>query len=84
MKDDLAADLLQLLEDSKKHLAENKNVTTDDLMSGMIDETSFMTNLVVYLKNRDLRISDHWYKVGLAAGRKNGEQSPDDRTNITA
>lgn len=46
-----------------------------NIIAGSADEKVLLENLIVYIKNRDLKISDHWFKVGQANGRRNENNS---------
>lgn len=54
-KDDLAADLLRIIKESK-----------DDF--GKIDQSELMKDLTIYITDRDMKVFSHAYKLGKRVG----------------
>lgn len=63
-KDNVAADLIGLIEECKPLDGQSSVVTVDDLMMSIIDEEKLMMKLVSYIVRRDHKVHNHAYNLG--------------------
>ena len=70
IEDNLAGDLLTIIEDCRLLGSEIKVVDEGVLVSSLIDEKALMMKLTSYVVRRDHKVFDHAFKLG-----KNGTKS---------
>lgn len=64
-RDNLALDLLNMLDDSKPlQIGDPGMITEEDLLLSALDETVLMTKLSSYIVRRDHKIWNHAYNLG--------------------
>lgn len=68
-KDDLARDLLDIIESCQPLDYEKKVVTVDDLMMHVVDHKQLMMKLCSYIVRRDAKVHNHAYRMGHMKGR---------------